>query len=128
MTERRKRLGGFSLLEVLVALAITALFMHAMLPAAASNLDRLDDLRRRSGALLLARATLERHLLIAEHDEGSFDGQTAAFKWSARIERLRPAPDEPNALLALRRVSVSVSDAADHPLVTLSAYRVGALQ
>lgn len=127
MTSDRQHEHGFSLLEVLVAFALTALFFSALLPAAISSIDRLVDTRLRSSALAVARSTLERHAVIARFEEGVFDGHQGGFAWRAFISRLNPAA-EPSSLLALRKIRVEVSTADAQPIITLSTYQLGEIR
>lgn len=129
MRARKQRESGFSLLETLVAFAIAALFLGAALPATVSSLDRLADVERRSTALAVARSTLERHLVIARVDEGTFDGHQSGFTWRASILRAETTPpaDRPISA-ALRKVDVEVSAIDGKPVVRLTAYRLGELR
>ena len=129
VTSCRRTAGGFSLLEVLVAFAITALFFGALLPAAVAALDRLADVRLRSSALAVARSTLERHVAIARFEEGVFDGHQGGFAWRTSISRLRPAAaSDPVERLALREIRVEVSTADAQPIISLAAYRLGEIR
>lgn len=107
-----------------MAFAVTALFFGAMLPATVSSLDRLVDIERRSGALSVARSTLERYLAIARLDEGVFDGRQGGFTWRASITRIL-SDTLPTDLVVLREVRVEVATVTAQPLITLAAYRVG---
>lgn len=118
---------GFSLLEVLVAFALTALFFSAILPASVSSLDRLMDTRLRSSALAIARSTLERHVVIARFEEGVFDGHQGDFTWRAFISRPQTTA-EPPSLLALRQIRVEVSTVDAQPIISLSTYRLGVIR
>lgn len=118
---------GFSLLEVLVAFAVSALFLGVMLPATLSSLDRLADIKLRSGALSVARSTLEKHLAIARFEEGVFGGRQGRFTWRATISRFR-ADSASTSAFALRQVRVEVSAGAAEPLITLAAFRLGAIR
>lgn len=129
MRARKRGEGGFSLLETLVAFALAALFLGIALPATVSSLDRLADVEHRSTALAAARSTLERHLVIARIDEGTFDGHQNGFTWRASILRAETAPPADHPIsAALRRVDVEVSAIDGKPLIRLTAYRLGELR
>jgi len=129
VTSYRRPERGFSLLEVLVAFAVTALFFGAILPAAVSSLDRLADVRLRSRALAIARSTLERYVAIARFEEGTFEGRQADLVWRTSIARLQPAPTaESGGALALRQIRVQVLTADAQPIITLATYRLGEIR
>lgn len=120
---------GFSLLEVLVAFAVTALFFGAILPAAVSSLDRLADVRLHSRALSMARSTIEKHAAIARFEEGVFESRQGDLVARTSIARLQPAPPaESGGLLALREIRVQVSTVDARPLITLATYRLGEIR
>lgn len=84
MTERRAR--GFTLIEVLVALAILALTFSLAYRAMSGGLDRLSDDGRTERAVLLARSQLAqvgRDIALAD---GAVGGEAAGgFSWRVRI-------------------------------------------
>jgi general secretion pathway protein I len=84
MTERRA--SGFTLVEVLVALAILALTFTFAYRAMSGGLGRLADDSRSERAVLLARSQLAR----VGHDIALIDGETGGraadgFSWQVRI-------------------------------------------
>lgn len=129
MKGKKRREGGFSLLEILVAFAVAALFLSAALPATVSSLDRLADVERRSKALVIARSTLERHVVIARFEEGVFDGRQGGFTWRTSVLRAESTPlaGQPVSV-AMRRIDVELSALDGGPLIKLTAYRLGELR
>lgn len=128
MISDRRHEHGFSLLEVLIAFALTALFFSAILPSAVSSLDRLVDTHLHSSALAIARSTLERHVVIARFEEGVFDGHQGGFSWRAFISQLQSTVEEPSTLLTLRQIRVEVSTGDAPPIITLSTYQLGEIR
>lgn len=132
MTRHRRSEQGFSLLEVVVALALTALFFSAMLPATGASLERLADTETRARALAIARSTLAKHAAIARFEDGAFEGRQGDFCWRTSISQVRhPAqPASPTSgpagSFALRQVQVEVSTVVDaQPVIALSTYALG---
>lgn len=118
----RRPARGFTLLEVLIALAILAISATAIIGQASNSLAQLSILEARTVASLLAEGELDK-VIISEafpavgrsSDRVTFNGR----EWDIGIEV--SATSEP----WLRRVTVSVSDAAnpDYELATLTTYR-----
>lgn len=129
MNSDRRSQQGFSLLEVLVAFALSSLFFSVMLPVAVTSLDRLLDTQQRSSALAIARSTLEKHSVIARFEEGVFEGRESGFSWKASISRLPLGPIEASTgLFALRTIRVDVSKEDAVPVITLATYQLGDVQ
>lgn len=110
---RRK---AFTLLEILVALAILATAVVAVMGSIRHSLSMQRAGQRAAEAAFLARARLEALLSEPElregNDAGSFDGHPS-FRWKSRIERAElPLPEGPSDLLDVQLV-VSWNDG--HP-------------
>jgi prepilin-type N-terminal cleavage/methylation domain-containing protein len=102
MTDRASR--GFTLVEVLVALVVTALLLAVIGNALASSSARVQDDRQRSAALLLAEAEL------MQRSEAPFkEGETIRREgqWRIFIREAQVARD-PRQLLLLAEVEVEV--------------------
>jgi general secretion pathway protein I len=96
-----RRASGFTLLEVMVALAILAAGLVVIVQSAASNLASTQKMRMLSTAVDLARTKMyeiEERLLdpmegfsqMAEEVEGDFkDVGFEGFRWKASVEKIR---------------------------------------
>ena len=116
MTSRRA-LGGFTLIEVLVALAIVAVTLGAGITAAGAltnNAQRLADV---SAAQWCADNQLV-NLKLARQFPGVGDSEFACEQLGRSFKgqlQVRPTPN-PN----FRRVDANVADDRDQPVLTLS--------
>jgi general secretion pathway protein I len=96
--------GGFTLLEVMIALAIMAGVVFTVIGAVNYHLAIVERDRQETVAVLLARqklAELEEEKEIPEKKEGTFAPARPDFAWE-----MTSAPTE---LAALRRMTLSVS-------------------
>ncbi|MCI0548101.1 MAG: prepilin-type N-terminal cleavage/methylation domain-containing protein [Candidatus Rokubacteria bacterium] len=85
--------GGFTLLEVLVAMVIVGLGVATVLQVASQNLRLL----KLSGEHQEAVALADQLVRLSEPDQESLDGgQEGAFSWERRVVRV-PVPDELSA-------------------------------
>jgi general secretion pathway protein I len=113
----RRRAGGFTLIEVLVALAIVAVTLGAGIKAAGAltnNAQRLADV---SAAQWCADNQLV-GLKLARQFPGVGDSEFACEQLGRSFKgqlQVRPTPN-PN----FRRVDASVADESDQPLLRLS--------
>ena len=104
MTARAER--GFTLVEVLVALVVTALLLGVIGNALANSSARVQDDRQRSAALLLAEAELS-----ARSDAPFTEGETSRREGPWRIiARETQVTRDPRQLLLLAEVVVEVRD------------------
>jgi prepilin-type N-terminal cleavage/methylation domain-containing protein len=105
MSDRRQ--SGFTLVEVLVALVVTALLLGVIGTALASSSARVQDDRQRSAALLLAEAEL------MQRSEAPFkEGETSRSEGPWRIiTREAQVARDPRQLLLLAEVEVEVRGA-----------------
>lgn len=124
---RQATMGGFSLLEVVVALALTALMLASLLPATLSSIDRIAQLKQQSDALTLARTLLEKHLVLARSGEGAFEGRWNDYRWQVSIVRLSGRPDVGRSF-AMREITVEVFSGESSPAIALHAYRMGEIR
>lgn len=103
--------GGFTLLETLVAFAITGVVLASVLPAISGAVRTARDADSKTRAMLWAESILDtfgHHLFISEQDES---GATSdGFAWAVSIRRL-VAPQSDGTLpprLAAFTVTVTV--------------------
>lgn len=121
MTE--KRLAGFTLLEVMVALAIVSIALLSALRAASQSTSTADELRVRLLAGWVARNIMEEHhargdwLPLGTH-KGTAQENHTAFSWR---EDVVPTPNP-----LFRRVDVFVSTATNesHPIAHFTGFMV----
>jgi len=105
-----KRVSGFTLLEVLVALAVLAIAMGAIIRAATQSIATTADLREQTLAGWVALNTVNRWLLDAKPwpEEGTRSGDSElagrTWRWEARFAKTAD-PD-------LRRLDVTVRAAS----------------
>lgn len=105
------RIGGFTLLEVLVAMTIMAMTIGVLMNVYSSVLDRSSLSTEYRTATTIAQTVLKERMRSGErldpHMEGQFDKK---FKWNIDVE---PFDDgarnhDANALLSLYSLNVSV--------------------
>jgi len=122
-----RREAGFTLLEVLVALAVLAIAMGAIINAATQSIASTAYLRDQTFASWVALNQVNEQLLDPERwpEEGSRQGSTElaqrSWRWQIRFFKTND-PD-------LRRIEVSVRIAENGPVLsTLSAFKANRLQ
>lgn len=130
MTSVTRAQAGFSLLEILVALAVAALLFGTLLPTMVTNLDRTHADASRSAALRVAQSQIEIHTVIAHDMDGRFEGRGGSFAWVATIDQAETGADAQGAAspFVLRRVRVDVFEERTQPIVSLEVYRVGVVR
>ena len=112
------RARGFTLLEVLVALAVVGTGLTAMARLTAASVATLDTEMRRAQALLAARAMLA-DATLAPPPLGRRDGvRTDGVRWEETVE---PTPHP-----RLRTVRVRVFATPDTPIELVEVVRVPA--
>ena len=117
MRQPARRVGGFTLIEVLVALAIVAITLAAGIKAASSLTTNAQRLAEVSAAQWCADNQLV-NLKLARQFPGIGDSDFACDELGRHFRgqlRVRPTPN-PN----FRRVDAYVADESDLPLLTLS--------
>jgi general secretion pathway protein I len=119
----RQRLQGFTLLEVLIALAVLALAMGAVIKAASDYTSNQSYLRDRTLAMWVARNVLVEYQVKGEwlsvgERKGTREMGNQEWRWLARISQTEEAE--------LRRLDVEVypldSDDDENPLSVLSGF------
>ena len=118
--------AGFSLIEVLIALAVVALALLALTRAASVQVQAFDGLRERTLAGWVAANVLtETRLASAFPPTGRSDGQMRLaghdWRWSREVQAT------PNA--EIRRIEIQVfAGAAREPSASLTGFAGTALQ
>ena len=119
----RQRLQGFTLLEVLIALAVLALAMGAVIKATSDYTSNQSYLRDRTLAMWVARNVLVEYQVKGEwlsvgERKGTREMGNQEWRWLARISQTEEAE--------LRRLDVEVypldSDDDENPLSVLSGF------
>jgi general secretion pathway protein I len=116
-----RRIGGFTLVEILVALAIVAIALAAGMRALTQAADGATALKARTLALWVAQNVLARAQLATPSPQpgittGEETQAAARFRWRATIA---PTPNP-----AFRRIEIVVAapDAPDYALAQLTGY------
>jgi general secretion pathway protein I len=114
----RHRSGGFTLVEVLVALVVVALALGALARTTGQAADTLFEAERRTLALWVASNRLAELTLEARLEPGRRSGQTRMggrdWRWQTDIA---PAPGGD-----LWRIDVTVADAGDDRDATVAVH------
>jgi len=119
--------AGFTLVEIIVALAILALSLNAILPAISDALWRTGEAEAQAEAASLARALLAQAGSAVALNDGAAAGQfDSGFRW-----RLQVAPyggaDQTMPVRAYKVVAeVSWDDARGERSIALTTLRLGA--
>lgn len=114
--------SGFSLLEVLVALAVLALAMSALIRTAALQGEGLNDARQRSYAQWVAANVIaQARLSGAVPVEGTSSGEMrmGEVQWRWRMMVL------PTPVAGIRRLEVSVATPQGRNVLVLSGFAGG---
>jgi len=118
----RRTLQGFTLIEILIALAVLAVAMGSIIKAVSDYTGGLSHLRDRTMATWVARNVLNEFQMKTEwpsagQRKGNMDMGQHEWRWVARISQT----DEPE----LRRLDVEVlspDDDSDNPVTVLSGF------
>jgi general secretion pathway protein I len=110
---------GFTLIEVLVALAIVAVALAAGMRAVAQSADTATELKQRTLALWVAQNRLA-HAQLEPSSAGSARGEAvqagARFVWEVR------AGGTPNPAFRRLDITVAAADEPDYALAQLTGY------
>lgn len=130
LKETNESSAGFTLLEVLVALAIAAVALSTLIPMLGDVLRRATDTETMSAAILLAQSKLaaigREHPLIT----GSSTGTTAeGLRWQARVERYGDAAEQRAWPVAAYAVTVEVrwQERGKDKSIALATLRLGGM-
>ena len=122
-SERRSRAAGFTLLEVMIALAIAGIALIALLSLSNRSIAVNERLQRITQATLLAQdkmgeteAAFESGTLREEEEEGGFDPPFEAYRWRIAYE--------PTPIPTIRMVTVRVlwGDEKKNEEVTIDSF------
>jgi general secretion pathway protein I len=113
--------NGFTLIEVLVALAVLTIALAAVMRAISQSIDTSADLRDRTVAMWVAQNRLATHQAARDFpglDTTEGDAEMAGRAWRWR-EQVMPAPDEPD----MRQIHIEVRAASgEQPLARLIGF------
>lgn len=101
--------SGFTLIEVLVALAILGLSASALLRLAANGVERVQESEAEMAASALAQSLLARAGQDIPLKDGDLAGEEAGLKWRLRVSPYGSLADHQAWASDARQVSVSVS-------------------
>jgi general secretion pathway protein I len=100
--------GGFTLLEILVALVVFALAFGVLAQIMQTGLRQSTVARSLAGAAMLARSELARVGIEVPLQVGAVEGESAdGLRWQTEIELLADASEDQS--LALYQVQVTVA-------------------
>ena len=122
--------SGFTLLEVLVALAILGLALGALLQAFAGGLRRLTALDDYATAVMQARSEMDRLGAQLPLAEGQYSGSFAdGMAWTARLRRYEVGRSGGDAGLAVIPYEITVTVSwGQHRALTLTSLRLASQQ
>jgi len=116
------RRRGYTLLEVLVALIATSLFLTTMLPATLASLKRLEFSSKKDRALWLAIARIEALSARPDVPIGTTSGKTGDLSWEVIVADVAKVTGAPVGV-SLRELKVSVTADQD-TLAVVTAQRI----
>lgn len=112
--KRIARQQGFSLLEVIAAIAVLAIAFAALMQVAGSSMSLTARANERTQAALRARSLLDGAFVMEPLREGGSEGRIDdTYRWRMNVSRYRapgdrPAPDGAMAAAALYRIDLDV--------------------
>lgn len=113
--------AGFTLIEVLVALAVLTIALAAVMRALSQSIDTSASLRDRTVAMWVAQNRLATHQVERDFpalDTTEGDAEMAGRAWRWR-EQVTPAPGEPD----MRQIHIEVrADSGEQPLARLVGF------
>lgn len=124
--KRKKRVSGFTLLEVMVAISIIAIALMAVYKLYAQTLSMNESLMFNTHAPLLAQKKMAELFIAAPNDlmdnSGDFGDEFKNYSWKALVETVT------SDLLGdmaedLRRIDLIISFNSDEQSYRLRAYR-----
>ena len=113
LTAHKGRIGAFTFVEVLIALAIVSISLLALLRLHLTNASMIDHARIMSQAVFLADEKIAETLAAGFPEEGSRSGVVErnglTMRWKTRVESAPPIPSDAEDVAGLRKVLVDVS-------------------
>lgn len=121
-----RQAAGFSLIEVLVALAISVMVVGIGLPAISDSLSRQSDARSRLSAVVLARSKIEEFTALTGRADLPRSGIMNHLHWQVSVsEDASSGRSGLAASLMMERVVVEVlRDQGATPIVSLTGFRL----
>lgn len=121
-----RQMAGFSLIEVLVALAISVMVVSIGLPAVSDSLSRQSDARLRMSAVGLAHSKLEEFMALTGRDDLPRSGIMNGMHWRVSVSDGSPADKSGGAAsLMMERIGVEVlRDPGTSPMISLTAFHL----
>jgi type II secretory pathway pseudopilin PulG len=111
---------GFSLLELITAFAIAAVFCGAMLPALSLSGERLSKIEVQSDVLQFASLLIEQYSREPQNEDGIYEGESEGLVWKVVLS---PYVSEKRDRYPLRKIQVEVKgDASSYPLILTSFF------
>ena len=128
--EARRPPGAFTLIEVLLALAVLSIFLVTLLGLQVVSIRLADTAQRVTRASLIAQARMAEALAATDLATGTASGtmtderQDISWRWERTIADVRPAELETAEVKGLRAVTVRVAwqEGAHERDVVLTAY------
>ena len=119
---RRDRQSAFTLLELMIALAILAIALSSVMRAVGAATNNVDELRARTLAVWVADNRLaehraQRHWLPTGKNEGSVEQGGMSFRW---VEDVQATPNGQFRRLEIKVWSVPAASDAREPRVLAS--------
>lgn len=112
---------GFTLLEVLVSLAVITITLSAIVTVSSNRAETLLEIRQRNQALIVADNVLEKFYLETGLSDGVFDGKQSngdmEWYWQIKIEQTN------NEHIKRMDVSVSKDNSFDYSYATLTGFK-----
>ncbi|QDE38091.1 prepilin-type N-terminal cleavage/methylation domain-containing protein [Luteibacter pinisoli] len=107
-----RRARGFSLLEVIAAIAILAIAFAALMQVAGSSMSLTARANERTQAALRARSLLDGAFIVDPVQEGSSEGRfDDTYRWRLNVAPFEvgdPSPDNPGASSRMVRLDLDV--------------------
>jgi general secretion pathway protein I len=107
----RRRAGGFSLLEVIAAIAVLAIAFAALMQVAGSAMSLTARANERTQAALRARTLLDGAFIVDPVQEGSSEGRfDDTYRWQLNVSPfdLGDAPSDNGAASRMYRLDLDV--------------------
>lgn len=121
-----RQAAGFSLIEVLVSLAISVMVVGIGLPAISDSLSRQSDAHSRISAASLARSKIEEFTALTGRADFPRSGIMNGLRWQVSVsESASPSRSGISASLMMEQVVVEVlRDQGTVPMISLTSFRL----
>ena len=119
--------GGFTFLEIMIAIMIISIVFTAVFHLQARNISLADSMKFKSTAARLARSKLTQIIREAQIDsdsQGAFETPFEAFSWACSMDGFEPSdPDLVSDKRAEQLKNITISITQDLDTFTLSTWR-----